>query len=40
MFLEGGLVFRGMDNNLAGEAVAEGVEGRASFALFGARASG
>jgi hypothetical protein len=40
MFLEGGLVFRCMDDDLAGEAVAEGVEGRASFALFRARAGG
>src|SRR5215467_7630740 len=40
VFLEGGLVFGGMDDDLAGESVAEGVQGRAPFAFLGARASG
>jgi len=29
-----------MDDDLAGESVAEGVQGRAPFAFFGAQASG
>jgi hypothetical protein len=38
VLLEGLLVFGSVDDDLAGEAVAEGVQGRASFAFFGARA--
>jgi hypothetical protein len=40
VFSEGGLVFRGMDHDLAGEAVAEGVQRRTFFAFFGTRAGG
>jgi len=39
MLLEGGLVFRGVDDDLAGEAVAEGVQRRLFLAFLGARAS-
>ena len=38
-FISGG-IFGGKDDGLGGEAVAEGVEGRALFAGFGARAGG
>ena len=39
MLLEGGLVFRGVDDDLAGEAVAEGVQRRTVLTFLGARAS-
>ena len=35
-FIVGGALFRGHDGDLAGEAVAEGVEGGAAFAFLGA----
>ena len=40
MFLEGGLIFRRVDDDLAGEAVAEGVQGRTFLAFFGTGTSG
>ena len=40
MLLEGLPVFGSVDDDLAGESVTEGVQGRGPFAFFGARASG
>ena len=38
VLLEGGLVFRSVDDNLAAQAVAEGIKRGSLFAFFGARA--
>jgi hypothetical protein len=40
VLLEGGLVFRSVDDDLAGETVAEGVQGRTLLAFFGTGAGG